>query len=426
MQQLPLTPEGQSSGSLSIALVGAPFRGWRSRSLLLLLALLTLDCRRAATSSTCTDGQQNGAETDIDCGGSTCGKCALERACLFSADCADGVCIGRRCVASSCQDGARTGGESDIDCGGPCPACTAGQACESPSDCQSTVCASKVCAEASCSDATRNGTETDVDCGGACPACTADNALCQRNTDCARGVCIDGRCGVVSSGSECRLPTLACDGGCVDQRFDPSNCGGCGVTCAAEQACLGGSCLTGCAPGLSACGNACVDVLVDVNHCGACPTVCPMGSLCQAGACVASCPPATVRCGPSCVRLESDVLNCGGCGQPCDAGLACVAAQCSGLCDAPLQGCDGGACIDPLSDPQNCGGCGTECPPVPNAGRVCLYGTCARTNCNTGFADCNTQLADGCEVSLLTDDANCGHCATVCTGGQTCVVGVCQ
>lgn len=40
---------------------------------------------------TCSDGEQNGTETDMDCGGS-CGPCAIGQQCDASTDCAAGVC----------------------------------------------------------------------------------------------------------------------------------------------------------------------------------------------------------------------------------------------------------------------------------------------------------------------------------------------
>ena len=49
--------------------------------------------------SPCADGVKNGAEVDVDCGGS-CGKCAAGKACTGSADCADGFCNpSRHCAA---------------------------------------------------------------------------------------------------------------------------------------------------------------------------------------------------------------------------------------------------------------------------------------------------------------------------------------
>jgi hypothetical protein len=36
---------------------------------------------------TCVDGIQNGAETDVDCGGGTCKTCGLTQGCKVNADC---------------------------------------------------------------------------------------------------------------------------------------------------------------------------------------------------------------------------------------------------------------------------------------------------------------------------------------------------
>lgn len=45
----------------------------------------------------CNDGIQNGDETDIDCGGSSCSKCADTQACKIASDCFNGVCSSNIC-----------------------------------------------------------------------------------------------------------------------------------------------------------------------------------------------------------------------------------------------------------------------------------------------------------------------------------------
>ena len=78
---------------------------------------------------TCNDGIQNGDETAIDCGGTTCAAC----------------------VEPTCEDGIKNGGETGIDCGGM--------------NCSD-------CPEPTCEDGVQNGDETGLDCGGAnCPVC---------------------------------------------------------------------------------------------------------------------------------------------------------------------------------------------------------------------------------------------------------------
>lgn len=48
----------------------------------------------------CTDGIQNGDETDIDCGGSCTTDCANGLNCAGNGDCTSGMCYAGECVAS--------------------------------------------------------------------------------------------------------------------------------------------------------------------------------------------------------------------------------------------------------------------------------------------------------------------------------------
>ena len=47
--------------------------------------------------------------------------------------------------------------------------------------------------------------------------------------------------------------------------------------------------------------------------------------------------------------------------------------------------------------------------------------------CNAGFADCNLNSVDGCEINVFTDVNNCGSCGFPCSarGFFRCVAGVC-
>lgn len=50
------------------------------------------------SGGTCSDGVRNGAETDIDCGGGSCGPCADGSSCSTGPDCVSGLCTGGVCV----------------------------------------------------------------------------------------------------------------------------------------------------------------------------------------------------------------------------------------------------------------------------------------------------------------------------------------
>jgi hypothetical protein len=79
-------------------------------------------------SPSCTDGVQNGNETDVDCGGGTCPVCAAAKKCLTNSDCASDGCdysdhcaVGRSCTQH--HGGDTCGGGEDTDLGSnPTPA----------------------------------------------------------------------------------------------------------------------------------------------------------------------------------------------------------------------------------------------------------------------------------------------------------------
>ncbi|HEY0132938.1 MAG TPA: fibrinogen-like YCDxxxxGGGW domain-containing protein, partial [Nannocystis sp.] len=61
-------------------------------------------CTVTCKTATCSDGFKNGAETDVDCGGPTCNKCELAKACLLPGDCQSGSCINGKCSdPTSCK-----------------------------------------------------------------------------------------------------------------------------------------------------------------------------------------------------------------------------------------------------------------------------------------------------------------------------------
>jgi hypothetical protein len=80
--------------------------------------------------------------------------------------------------------------------------------------------------------------------------------------------------------------------------------------------------------------------------------------------------------------------------------------------------CDGqsfnGCEVDLQTDPGHCGDCAKPC---SNQGGIatCTNGMCGIT-CIAGHDDCNNSVIDGCETNLTTI-ADCGKCNNACPGG---------
>jgi hypothetical protein len=88
----------------------------------------------------CYDGKISGDETDVDCGGSMCNPCVNGLGCRQNSDCKSLACDGVTflCILNLCFDRKQDGAESDIDCGGiNCGPCSTGRKCGSSFDCQS-------------------------------------------------------------------------------------------------------------------------------------------------------------------------------------------------------------------------------------------------------------------------------------------------
>ncbi len=181
---------------------------------------------KTCDANACNDGIQNGNETDVDCGGGTCGACALGKKCKVDADCPlGGGCdvTTMTCDADTCHDGIQNGSETDVDCGGSCGGCAVGKKCFATSDClTSEGCdvTTKTCDANTCSDGIHDGGETDVDCGGGvCPAC-ANLLHCGAGSDCQSGVC---------TGGACQAPS--CSDGVQNEDETSVDCGGVCGTC---------------------------------------------------------------------------------------------------------------------------------------------------------------------------------------------------
>ncbi len=186
-----------------------PFRfalllGTLSLSLSACLDIESVRERYADAGAICGDGERNGDETDVDCGGGTCEPCAVPLRCGGNDDCLSGLCLQGQCATIFCGDGVVSGteacdssgvptpecnadctlarcddgnqnqGETDVDCGGPCATCADGRGCASGADCQSGACTESSCASASCGDGVVNGTDECDPGPGSIPTCDAD------------------------------------------------------------------------------------------------------------------------------------------------------------------------------------------------------------------------------------------------------------
>ena len=196
------------------------------------------------TCTSCGNGRQDGLETDIDCGGPTCGKCTSSRSCISDIDCASQRCDAGTCV--SCFDSFRNGHETDVDCGGPVCAqrCLIDQNCVGDSDCQSGKCDDLVCRAITpldqCSNGLEDNFEVDLDCGG--EICRSVDVLCGvgqaciEDSDCSTGLCHRAE----RYNSEARGVCFSCSNGVKDGDESDVDCGGTRCTsCSSGQACRG-------------------------------------------------------------------------------------------------------------------------------------------------------------------------------------------
>lgn len=88
-------------------------------------------------------------------------------------------------------------------------------------------------------------------------------------------------------------------------------------------------------------------------------------------------------------------------------------------CDGePSNGCEATLATSPL----NCGACGVACASV-HQDALCSAGTCIAL-CQAGFADCDGDASNGCEVDTTSDPAHCGVCSRSCNA--SCAYSTCD
>lgn len=188
-----------------------------------------------------------------------------------------------------------------------------------------------------------------------------------------------------------------------------------------------------------------VDIDDDPEHCGACRTRCSDSHatpLCRDRLCVGDCDPGWEDCNgdkatDGCeVHTASDTNHCGACGTVCETGNAtpiCTDGDCGiSMCPAGAADCDhelaNGCEVDTQTDAMNCDGCGTRCA-LDNAVAACRAGQCAVARCQDGYEDCDGDPRNGCEAHVGgSDPQNCGGCGKTCqlaNASSTCRDGAC-
>jgi hypothetical protein len=228
----------------------------------------------------------------------------------------------------------------------------------------------------------------------------------------------------------CSSPKIICGGAtCVDPMTDPKHCGDCEKTCDQGYLCSNGICALGCSSGLIACGQSCVDTMSDPVNCGKCATACGKDEVCSNGKCTLTCDMGLDACSGACVDLMTNSAHCGTCETMCGLGDECVNGTCQNYCGMPLTDCKG-TCVDERWDPNNCGACGMICTSPPHTIAYCDKAACGVGPCVNGFKDCNFDPTDGCEADLNSDVNNCSDCFMVCPQpphvNATCTSGMCM
>jgi hypothetical protein len=86
--------------------------------------------KRRKHHATCRDRKRNGRETDVDCGGGKCPRCAVGKSCLIDNDCVSGTCAGGRCSQCTptqlCGSDANGACQCNLSFPSDDPVCTAG------------------------------------------------------------------------------------------------------------------------------------------------------------------------------------------------------------------------------------------------------------------------------------------------------------
>jgi hypothetical protein len=393
----------------------------------------------------CDSDASNGCELDISVDLANCGLCGLS--CSFAN--ASAVCTGGTCQLDQCNDGfADCDGDPSNGCeanlnADPTNCLTCGNEC--PAGGGTAVCVDGVCDVSDCNiglgdcDDTVAGCETDVT--SSAEHCAYCNNPCEFSN--GTGECVSSTCHIEA----CSSGWGDCDGnesnGCeTNTDTAVSNCGTCGNACPTQShataTCANGACGFTCSSGWENCdgsaANGCeINLQTDVGHCGSCTNACSLAHAtagCTTGSCtIISCDSGWGDCNgnPSdgCeVNTNTSPNYCGSCGNSCsipNGTAGCSSGSCTiASCNPGWANCDGqisnGCETNTAVDPTNCGGCGTVCNGT-NGTALCQSGSCAIA-CNSGYGNCDGNVANGCEVNTTNSVSNCGGCGQACSSSH--------
>jgi hypothetical protein len=361
-------------------------------------------------------------ETDVDCGGPNCAPCADGLKCLVNTDCIDKVCdpTAKTCTPASCTDGVQNGMETDVDCGGATcdglgDTCADKKHCEIDSDCANDFCFGAngttpgTCV--SCSDGVQDGNETGTDCGGAqCDAqgktCPAGQG-CETATDCQSGFCQGNTtCELRPNGQSCTGDAQCANGNCIGPSGNQICCSSaCNGNC---QACT--FTFTGLTNGT--CGNITAGMPAPAGQCTTSTTCGNDGNCAAGGTCEQE--PTTVSC-QSAVCSNGQLTPAANC-----TGTGTCAGGSASACPGSFICANATACKTACASNSDCQGTGLTCQ-NPGAGGTCvvktpLGGACTSTSqCVSGVCDATTD--ECCSAACI--GGVCG--ATSCNTSGTCV-----
>jgi hypothetical protein len=325
-------------------------------------------------------------------------------------------------------------------------------------------------------------------CGACDALCAPENAAGADCTSATDGCNIDkavGNDGCLGSFRDCNNdPSDGCE---ADISVNADHCGMCDSACSdlnGTPTCDAGICVENCDAGFADCdadiSASCeVDTNLSSARCGGClagdnnsgsgeactasgPTKSPF---CDGGTCdEVDCPPGFGDCDGSadgnsdCDDSLDTVSDCGLCGEACSvangsptcldpgSGFVCGVDTCESVGGEVWANCDGdavsGCDVEMQSNDASCGGClagepgegtfgtGQDCTQIlsdltKNVTDVsCTTGACEILGCAAGFADCDGDFSNGCEVNTASDDNHCNGCTsgptTTWDGGFIC------